>query len=203
MEQAAFSQRPPWHVTITAIVALSSGRAGSLLGCEASKFNSHILWNCKTKYDWVSIEMFLYQHRYKTESKCKNSHKNLKCSWKLASYWLRMRMSEELIKEDVDKISKSDSTFYCQCLKALDRLSLDLQCKFKKKVSLNVMFPVCVYQVPGPWAAVLISGLPTHSMWLYPWSGAQAAAFLSQLHWDHAQRCWRCQAGDSGMPAPV
>lgn len=33
--------------------------------------------------------------------------------------------------------------------------------------------PLPVYfQVPGPGAAVLIAGLPTHSVWLYTWLGA-------------------------------
>lgn len=37
-------------------------------------------------------------------------------------------------------------------------------------------------QVPGPRAAVLVSGVTTHPVWLYPRPGAQAAALLSQLH---------------------
>lgn len=60
-----------------------------------------------------------------------------------------------------------------------------------------------VLQVAGTGAAVLLSGLPTHLMRLHPRPGAQAAAILSQLHRNHAQRCGRRQAGDSGVPAPV
>lgn len=66
------------------------------------------------------------------------------------------------------------------------------------------MKTICgVLQVPGTGAAVLLSGLPTHPVRLYPRPGAQAAAILSQLHRNHAQRCGRHQAGDSGVPAPV
>lgn len=58
-------------------------------------------------------------------------------------------------------------------------------------------------QVAGSGAAVLLPGLPTHPMRLHPRPGAQAAAILSQLHRNHAQRCRRRQAGDPGVPAPV
>lgn len=63
--------------------------------------------------------------------------------------------------------------------------------------------PLCVPQVPGTGAAVLVPGLPTDPVWFYPRPGTQAAAILSQLHRDHAQRRRRRQAGDPGMPAPV
>lgn len=72
-----------------------------------------------------------------------------------------------------------------------------------QQLSLNVALTLCASQVPGPRAAVLVPGLPTHPVRLYSRPGAQAAAFLPQLHRDHAQRRRGRQAGDPGVPAPV
>lgn len=65
----------------------------------------------------------------------------------------------------------SVSVFFCTCVFNTEVL-----------ISLNNDFPLSVTQVPGTGAAVLISGLPTHPVWLYPRPRTEAAAFLSQLH---------------------
>lgn len=66
-----------------------------------------------------------------------------------------------------------------------------------------MFFPLYLSQVPSPGAAVLVSGLTAHPVWLHSWSSSQAAALLPQLHRDHAQRCRRGQTGHPGVSAPV
>lgn len=60
-----------------------------------------------------------------------------------------------------------------------------------------------MFQVPGPWAAVLIPRIPTHPVWLHTWLGAKTTALLPQLHRDHAQCSGGSQTGNSGVSAPV
>lgn len=63
-------------------------------------------------------------------------------------------------------------------------VSVFCTCVFNTEVltSLNDAFPLSVTQVPGTGAAVLIFGLPTNPVWLYPRPRTETAALLSQLH---------------------
>lgn len=58
-------------------------------------------------------------------------------------------------------------------------------------------------QVLGNWSPVFLPGDSAHPVREHPGPGAQAAALLSELRGDHAQRGRRCKDWDPGMPAPV
>lgn len=74
----------------------------------------------------------------------------------------------------------------------------------KVKSSLKTShFPFFFAQVLGNRSPVFLPGHSAHPLREHPGPGAQAAALLSELRGDHAQRGRRGQDWDPGMPAPV